>query len=61
VLDGLRDEQRAVLDAIRSGADTLAALTTGGVAGGAALTLLAELELAGCVRRSAGGRYVVIT
>ncbi len=59
-LNGLRDEQRAVLEAIRSGADTLALLADQQVAGGDALTLLAELELAGCVRRSTGGRYVVI-
>jgi DNA processing protein len=58
-LNGLRDEQRALLDAIRSGADTLAALAGRGEEGGDALTLLAELELAGCVRRATGGRYVV--
>lgn len=60
VLNGLRDEQRAVLDAIRSGADTLAALAAAGTIGGEALMLLAELELAGCVRRATGGRYVVV-
>jgi DNA processing protein len=59
-LNGLRDEQRAVLEAIRSGADTLAALSAAGIGGGDALRLLAELELAGCVRRATGGRYVVV-
>ena len=59
VLNGLREEQRAVLDAIRSGVDTLAALSSRGVGGGGMLALLAELELAGCVRRVTGGRYVV--
>jgi DNA processing protein len=60
VLNGLRAEQRALLEAIRSGADTLAALASRGGVGDDALTLLAELELAGCVRRATGGRYVVI-
>lgn len=59
VLNGLRTEQRAVLKAIQSGADTLALLAGRGVAGGDVLMLLAELELAGCVRRVTGGRYVV--
>jgi DNA processing protein len=59
-LNGLRREQRALLDAIRSGTDTLAALASRGGVGADALTLLAELELAGCVRRATGGRYVVI-
>jgi DNA processing protein len=57
--NGLRDDQRALLDAIRSGADTLAALASRGGDGVDALTLLAELELAGCVRRATGGRYIV--
>lgn len=59
VLNGLRREQRAVLEAIQSGVDTLALLADRGVAGEDTLTLLAELELAGCVRRVTGGRYVV--
>lgn len=59
VLNGLRREQRAVLEAIQSGADTLALLAGRGVAEGDVLMLLAELELAGCVRRVTGGRYVV--
>lgn len=59
VLNGLSDEQRAVIEAIRAGADSLAALTRDGVAGGEVMAVLAELELAGCVRRAVGGRYVV--
>lgn len=59
VLNGLRDEQRAVLGAIQSGTDTLALLASKGVGDGDVLALLAELELAGCVRRVTGGRYVV--
>jgi DNA processing protein len=67
---GLRDEQRALLERIRSGTDTLAALAAsggakshaGGSGGGSmseTLALLAELEMAGCLRRATGGRYVV--
>jgi DNA processing protein len=59
VLNGLRDEQRAVLQAIQSGTDTLALLASHAVGDGDMLALLAELELAGCVRRVTGGRYVV--
>lgn len=59
VLNGLRDEQRAVLQAIQSGADTLALLASKAVGDGDVLALVAELELAGCVRRVTGGRYVV--
>lgn len=59
ILNGLRDEQRAVLQAIQSGADTLALLASRGIPGGDVLTVLGELELAGCVRRATGGRYVV--
>lgn len=59
VLNGLREEQRAVLQAIQSGVDTLALLASKGVAGGDVMTVVAELELAGCVRRAIGGRYVV--
>lgn len=60
VHSGLSDRQRRVLDAIAGGADTLAALDGSGAGGDSLLMLLAELELAGCVRRSAGGRYLVI-
>jgi len=56
---GLSDAQRRVLTAIREGADTVAALDRTEVGGGPLLMLLAELELAGCLRRGPGGRYVV--
>jgi DNA processing protein len=52
--------QRALLEAIASGADTVAALTRTGVRTGELLPVLAELEMAGCVRREAGGRYVAL-
>ena len=55
----LSDQQRAVLDEVASGADTIAALSNSAVGGGELLTVLATLELAGCLRRAAGGRYVV--
>jgi DNA processing protein len=54
----LSDAQRNVLAAIRQGVDTLAALDRAGIGGEALLTLLAELELAGCLRRGPGGRYL---
>lgn len=55
----LNEQQRAVLEEIASGADTITALSRAGVAGRELLTVLATLELMGCVRRAAGGRYVV--
>lgn len=58
----LRPEQRLLLDAIAAGADSVTALERqgGGEGGGGQLLVaLAELELAGCVRRAPGGRYVV--
>lgn len=60
VVAALSDEQRVVLEAIRSGTDTMAELSRTGVADGRLLTVLAGLELAGCLRRAAGGRYVDI-
>ena len=57
----LSAQARAVLDAIGSGADTPAELSRATVAGGQLLAVLAELELSGCVRRGAGGRYAIIT
>lgn len=54
----LNKTQREVLDAIRGGADTLAALNHSELGGGALLMVIAELELAGCVRRATGGRYM---
>jgi DNA processing protein len=56
----LDPQQLAVLDAISAGADTVAALVRSSVGGGDMLVRLAELELAGCVRRAAGGRYVAM-
>ncbi len=55
----LSAECRAVLEAIRRGAGTVAELSRATVGGGQLLALLAELELAGCVRRVAGGRYSI--
>lgn len=52
--------QRAVLEAISAGADTIGALARAGAGGNELLVTLAELEIAGCVRRMAGGRYAVI-
>jgi len=56
---GLGSGQVALLEAIANGADTAGALTRAGVGGRHMLVILAELELAGCVRRAAGGRYIV--
>jgi DNA processing protein len=60
VVAALSPEGRAVLAAIRGGANTVAELSRAEVADGPVLALLAELELAGCIRRVAGGRYSVI-
>jgi DNA processing protein len=56
----LRPEQQVLLEAIRAGAETPAEIAQlGGPADAAgALAALAELELIGCIRRVAGGRYV---
>lgn len=54
----LSKPEREVLDAIRAGDDTVAALNHSEVGGGALLMVIAELELAGWIRRTAGGRYV---
>jgi DNA processing protein len=56
----LRDELRALLDAIGAGEDTACALASAGVAARQGLAALAELELNGYVRRLSGGRYAVI-
>jgi DNA processing protein len=58
-VSGLRPDQHALLGAIKAGADTLAQLASSEAVGGDVLMLLAELELAGCLRRATGGRYVV--
>lgn len=60
VVAALSPAGRAVLAAIRGGANTVAELSRADVADGPILAVLAELELAGCVRRVAGGRYSVI-
>jgi DNA processing protein len=57
----LSAECRAVLEAMHRGADTVAELSRATVGGGQLLAVLAELELAGCVRRVAGGRYSITT
>jgi predicted Rossmann fold nucleotide-binding protein DprA/Smf involved in DNA uptake len=56
----LAPQHRALLDAIAAGADTIAALTRERIAAGELLQALAELEMAGCVRREAGGKYVTL-
>jgi DNA processing protein len=56
----LSAEARTVLDAIRGGADTWGDLSRQTLDGRLLLAVLAELELAGCVRRVAGGRYAVL-
>jgi DNA processing protein len=62
--EGLRDplepELERVLGAVGDGNDTVAALGRAGVAADRALSALSALELAGYVKREAGGRYVVV-
>jgi predicted Rossmann fold nucleotide-binding protein DprA/Smf involved in DNA uptake len=63
-----REDARAALDpklerilcAVASGNDTLASLARVGVAADEGLAALSALELAGYVRREAGGRYAVV-
>lgn len=59
VVEALSEDARAVVDAIRRGADTVAELSRTTVAGDQLLAVLGELELIGCVRRVAGGRYSI--
>jgi DNA processing protein len=54
---GLEPRLRALLDAVASGHDTLAALGRAPEPHADALVGLAELELLGFLRRDAGGRY----
>jgi DNA processing protein len=54
----LRGELSDLLGAVGAGSDTLGALVATGRAVEPTLTGLAELELAGLIRREAGGRYV---
>jgi DNA processing protein len=56
----LAPELRALLVAIGDGHDTAAALARAGLAPEAGLAALASLELAGYVRRRAGGRFSVV-
>ena len=49
-----------ILDAVADGNDTLASLERVGVAADEGLAALSTLELAGYVRREAGGRYAVV-
>ncbi|HEY2770270.1 MAG TPA: DNA-processing protein DprA [Solirubrobacteraceae bacterium] len=53
-------EQAALLALIADGADTPAAMARAGVAVECGLAALAALELAGYVRREAGGRYAIV-
>jgi DNA processing protein len=57
---GLDPELERVLRAVGEGHDTVAALGRVGVAADAGLAALGALELAGYVRRAAGGRYAVV-
>ena len=56
----LDDELARLLDAIAAGHDTAAALVRAGLSPDRGLAALASLELAGYIRREAGGRYAVI-
>jgi DNA processing protein len=56
----LRPEQLALVDAIAAGADTAAGLARAGIGGPLMLVKLAELELAGHIRRGPGGRYLIV-
>jgi DNA processing protein len=49
-----------VLDAVGDGHETVAALARAGIAADEGLSALSALELAGYVRREAGGRYVAV-
>ncbi len=51
---------RRLLETIAGGSDTPAALSAAGFVGADALAALASLELAGYVRRQAGGRFTVV-
>jgi DNA processing protein len=57
--EALPDRLREVLEAVRAGRDTVARLAKTREEAGPTLAALAELELLGHLRRSAGGRYVV--
>jgi DNA processing protein len=57
---GLAPELRALLAAIGDGDDTAQALSRAGLTPADGLAALAALELAGQVRREAGGRYSIV-
>jgi DNA processing protein len=56
----LPDELRQLLQTVSDGRDTIAALARAGLAPDAALASLSALELAGYLRREAGGRYRLV-
>ncbi len=56
----LAPELRVLLAAITEGRDTPAALTRAGISADRTLAALAALELAGYIRRRAGGRFSVV-
>ena len=56
----LADDLERVLRKISDGHDTIAALARAGLPADQALTALSALELAGYIRREAGGRYMVV-
>jgi DNA processing protein len=58
--DSLPTDLRDLLDRIGSGRDTVAALTGGDLGLDAVLAGIAQLELRRLVRRTAGGRFVVV-
>lgn len=58
--ESLEPELERVLHAVGDGHDTVAALAQVGVAADRGLAALSALELAGYVRREAGGRYVAV-
>jgi DNA processing protein len=57
---GLSAELKSLLAAIEAGHDTAAALLRHGVVAEQGLAALASLELAGYVRRGAGGRFTIM-
>lgn len=59
--DVLDPDLRRLLERVRAGEDTVAALADRPASLDATLAGLAQLELRGLVRRSAGGRYVATT
>jgi hypothetical protein len=60
VREVLPPDLRRLLDAIGDGHDTPGALARAGFPADQGLTALASLELAGYVRRGAGGRWLVV-